>query len=239
MRKIMIYGLSSSRVKGFIRYVGQTVLTLDHRLTCHVTGGRKRYTNTYKDNWIHKELKEGFSINIHLLDSTLNGDADDLERYYIRKYRDKIGFRLTNYQNGGLRGNNSHNSKSLLQYDLSGNFIKEYLNSMEAGECLDTVPKNIRKCCTGKRKSAGGFIWKYRSGKIEKNIPSVKRNFDYNKKPVSKYSISDDFITSYDSIREAEKYVTVTASDISMCLNGHMKTAGGFKWEFRLKHQIP
>ena len=59
-------------------------------------------------------------------------------------------------------GTGNPNSKCVLQYDLNGNFIKEWeyilLASKELGVCLSS----IGQCCKGKLKKAGGFVWKYK-----------------------------------------------------------------------------
>jgi len=53
------------------------------------------------------------------------------------------------------------NSKSVLQYDLEGNFIKEWENRILAAESLGKKSQGaISECCSGKRKSIYGYIWK-------------------------------------------------------------------------------
>lgn len=51
-------------------------------------------------------------------------------------------------------------SKKVLQYDLQGNFMKEWESTMEAERQLKIY--NIRACCTGKLKTAGKYKWKYK-----------------------------------------------------------------------------
>lgn len=48
--------------------------------------------------------------------------------------------------------------KIVLQYDLDGNLIKEYIGIPNIG--IDK--SNISNCCRGIGKSAGGFIWRYK-----------------------------------------------------------------------------
>lgn len=51
----------------------------------------------------------------------------------------------------------------VLQYSLDGDFIGEYDSAKDAANALGrSIRGNITSCCTGKRKSAGGFIWKYK-----------------------------------------------------------------------------
>ena len=47
------------------------------------------------------------------------------------------------------------------QYDLNGNFIKEYKSIKQAKKENKRCSK-ISDCCTGKRKTAGGYVWKYK-----------------------------------------------------------------------------
>lgn len=56
-------------------------------------------------------------------------------------------------------GKEHHSSMPVLQYDLKNNFIKKWANIKEAQDNLKIF--HISDCCKGKRKSAGGYIWKY------------------------------------------------------------------------------
>ena len=53
-------------------------------------------------------------------------------------------------------------SKTVLQFDKNGNFIKEWISTQEIGRILKLHQPNIWKCCHGERKTCGGFIWKYK-----------------------------------------------------------------------------
>lgn len=53
-------------------------------------------------------------------------------------------------------------SRKVQQFDkVTGEFIAEFESVKEAGEKTRTESTNISRCCNGKLKSAGGFIWKY------------------------------------------------------------------------------
>lgn len=54
------------------------------------------------------------------------------------------------------------NSKPIIQYDLEGNFIKEWKSSKEASRKLHIYDSNINCCLKGKYKSSNGFKWKYK-----------------------------------------------------------------------------
>ncbi len=52
-------------------------------------------------------------------------------------------------------------SKKIGQYSMDGKYIKEYASLKDAEEETGIFKSNISKVCSGKLKSAGGFIWKY------------------------------------------------------------------------------
>lgn len=62
----------------------------------------------------------------------------------------------------GNKGHKHPSSKPVVQFDSYGNIIKEYENSGEASELLNIDRSSINRCCNGKRKTAGGFCWKFK-----------------------------------------------------------------------------
>lgn len=52
-------------------------------------------------------------------------------------------------------------SKKVYQYDLDGNFIREWVSASEVERQLGYAQSNINACCLGKRKTAYGYIWRY------------------------------------------------------------------------------
>lgn len=53
-------------------------------------------------------------------------------------------------------------SKPIFQYSKSGDFIREWKSAREVERVLDIYNTGIIACCKGKRKSAGGFVWRYK-----------------------------------------------------------------------------
>lgn len=50
----------------------------------------------------------------------------------------------------------------VIQYDLNGNFIKQWPSVYKAALELDLRSNNMYECCNhGRYKSVGGFRWKY------------------------------------------------------------------------------
>lgn len=51
--------------------------------------------------------------------------------------------------------------KNVYQYDLEGNFIKKWDYIVDAAKTLKIDSSSISAVCRGRRKTAGGYIWKY------------------------------------------------------------------------------
>jgi len=52
--------------------------------------------------------------------------------------------------------------KPTIQYSLDGDFIQEWHSVAEAERATGIGRRNIGAVCNGKRKTAGGFKWKYK-----------------------------------------------------------------------------
>ena len=62
----------------------------------------------------------------------------------------------------GKFGSEHHSSKKVAQYDKQNNeLIKIWDSMMDVQRELGIDNASISKCCKGKLKSAGGFVWKY------------------------------------------------------------------------------
>ena len=59
---------------------------------------------------------------------------------------------------------NNPSKKPVLQFSKDGIFIAEYSSIGEAERLTGCYHQHISKCCKGKLKSTGGFIWKYKEG---------------------------------------------------------------------------
>lgn len=128
------------------------------------------YINLYKNGimkhiTIHKLVAEAF-ISI----------PDELKKYIGTRHlqvnhkdEDKTNNIYTNLEwcsasyntNYGTRNKKAVEklSKIVLQYDLNGDFIKEWKS---VTECRRNGFKHVDDVCRGERKSCGGYIWKYK-----------------------------------------------------------------------------
>ena len=52
--------------------------------------------------------------------------------------------------------------KTVVQIDFNGFFVREFISIHEAYNVTKISRDSISKCCKGKLKQAGGYIWKYK-----------------------------------------------------------------------------
>lgn len=104
---------------------------------------------------VHRLVAEAFIPNPNNLpqvnhkdENKLNNSVDNLE-WCDAKYNSNYGTHLEKI------------SKKVLQYDLEGNFIKEWQSTREC-ERNGFSHTGISSCCRGKLKYYKGFIWRYK-----------------------------------------------------------------------------
>lgn len=114
-------------------------------------------------------------------------------------------------------------SKTIYQYDLDGNLIRQWESVKQAGETLSINRPSISNCLKGRYKSAGGFIWKY---SVEEVVP-VKKT-----KSIEQYDLEGTLIKIWDSINSIENETNYKRKTIYACANGQNNTAYGYIWKY-------
>lgn len=118
---------------------------------------------------------------------------------------------------------------SLFQYDLSGKFIKGWLNQEDAGNELGIDPSSIGKVLNGQRNTAGGYFWS--NIKMEQFIPFKS---PYQVKQICKYDLKDNLIEIFESASAAARSLGKTdgSAILKVCKNIR-PTAYGYKWKYK------
>lgn len=63
--------------------------------------------------------------------------------------------------------------KPIIQYDLNGNFIKEWDSVTDASQILNLNYSAINNCVNNRLKTSGGFVWKHKE-KMEFHISKIE-----------------------------------------------------------------
>ena len=101
------------------------------------------------------KMKEHFSIK-------------SKERFQKEEEREKLRISNKRYEDSKTEDQKLNDiliqkCKGIIQYDKDMNYINEYPSIRDAERKTNIVRSNIMKCCKGKYKSAGGFIWRYKN----------------------------------------------------------------------------
>ena len=69
--------------------------------------------------------------------------------------------KMSEAQKGLQAGAKNGRAKRIVQLDVNDNVIQEWDYITQAADTLNICRQGINACCIGKRKSAGGFHWRY------------------------------------------------------------------------------
>ena len=130
-------------------------------------------------------------------------DVCEKEMFYINKYQsDNPKFGYNKTKGGeGLRATDETKQK--------------ISNSLKDKPASESKKENCRKAQTG----------------LKRNKESIEKTRKKLKHPISQYSLQDNFIRNWDSIREAANELGFSESVIGRCVNNKRKTAYKFIWK--------
>lgn len=126
-------------------------------------------------------------------------------------------------------------SKPVIQLDLYGNYINEFPSIQEAQRQLKL--SHIWDCVTGKRKTVGGYQWRY-ADDCENVKPVVYEKSGKPYKQINQYDKKMNLIKTWNSIAEASKELNIERAGIIATCNNRQKTAGGFIWKYKEEEMI-
>lgn len=120
--------------------------------------------------YVHRLVAEAFISNPdnlpqvnHKDGNKLNNCVDNLEWVTASQnqcHAIDLGLRASS-PNLGKFGDKNPLSKSFSQYDLNGNFIKQWKGISETAKTLGFSFSELSRCLNGRRKTCRGYIWKF------------------------------------------------------------------------------
>lgn len=172
-------------------------------------------------------------------------DAKRIEVEQIAKHRSKeweYGYNCTLGGDGALgyirsqeaiQGTIDGNSKTIYQYSIDGEFVKEWKSAITIERELGYSSTCIGACCLGRRKQAYGYIWKH---DYAEKVESITIGLECN--PIHQYSLDGKFIRSWKSGKQIEKELGFYSTNIYLCCNGGQISAYWFLWSYDKKDYI-
>ena len=122
--------------------------------------------------------------------------------------------------------------RPVIQYDLAGNFIRQWQNYYEAANHYGVSLKAISNAVVNKHCSAG-FQWrKIKKGEDIKPIDPFCNN---GIRTVYQISKDNKIIKEYPSTTSASKQTGIDRASINKTALGQRRTAGGFIWSYEAR----
>lgn len=153
---------------------------------------------------LYKSTDHQYGYNL-----TIGGDG--VSGYTFSKETKKHLSEIRSGENHWNYGNfNNKTSKPILQFDLDGNFIKEWPSGNEINRQLHYNANNVTNCCRDKLQTYQNYIWifksDYENGK-RPNTNTLTKQFGHGvrSKAVLQYDFLGNFIAEYKSCAEAGK----------------------------------
>ena len=128
--------------------------------------------NLYSDNgvgkmfFVHRLVAEMFLANPHDYkqvnhkdENKANNAVTNLE-WCNAKYNENFGTKKERELQTKTLNHKRNGRKRIGQYEMNGNFIREWNSLIEASNSLNISIGNISAAINGKRNHAGGYIWK-------------------------------------------------------------------------------
>jgi len=160
-----------------------------------------------------------------------NETIQKLKNYWSDYYTSNNGHNLGKKQSKEtcLKKSKSAPSQPILQYDLDGNFIREWERIRYAEKELGIHNQSITMVCQGKKDSAGGFQWSYKNSPKEiKQVRSAKNGI-----PILQYDLDNNLIKEWPSTKIASLELKIDNGQICSVCKGKGKSAGGYIWKYK------
>ena len=112
--------------------------------------------------------------------------------------------------------------RKIKQFDLEGNFIREWDSIVDAAQALNIDKANIGHCCrhTINHNSAGGYIWRYK----DDTTPIIK----FTSNSICVLNLNKELVKIFKTAKEASVELNVSTTSISNCCNHKIENVKGY-----------
>jgi hypothetical protein len=132
-----------------------------------------------------------------------------------------------------LKANNigaySYKFRKVFQYDLDGNFVREFADVDDACKLYSLDRNAVMKVCSQEKCVLAEFQWRY----YYRN--KIRRTAGPHGRKVYQLSTEGCLLNTYESVAEASAKTHLHSSGICNVLNGKYKNTGGFIWVYNFQ----
>tara|TARA_R110002153_G_C13187161_1_gene485667 strand:- start:128 stop:916 length:789 start_codon:yes stop_codon:yes gene_type:complete len=205
-------------------YIGSSI-DIDYRWT--------QYKKVQKTQMKISSSISHYGYDNHDFDVLTECDADllnDFEFSYKQEFVDEKGWEnALFYYLDDNRGFSDIQRKPVFQYHLDGSFVVSFDGVRDAARKTGISHGSIALVALKKRKSTGGFQWRYdKQEKISAIKPQAGR-----KQTLLVFNNEGDLLYEFASTTKAADFLKLDRSSISKVARGERKTAGGFKYSYK------
>lgn len=218
------------------RYIGQTKRSVKKRWE----GKEESYkTSSYFYSALKKYGWNGFEHEI-LAEVSID-ELDDLEKFYISKYKTNDSDYGYNLQSGG----NNNKTFAVSTIKKLSEAKKGHSTSQETKNKIRNKQKGQHhSIATEFKKGHKNNGWKW-SEASRKKLSNSRKGMKFSKehieklklchcKPVVQYDLNMNFIAEYVSTKEAARINNMDSTTISSCCNGKLKTSNHYIWKWKV-----
>jgi hypothetical protein len=219
---------------------------------------KRAYATNRTKFWKNIVKKAGYQVEITHRDIIWE-EACSIEKYLIAFYgrRDLGQGTLVNLTDGGegipgfrqypeiIKRISLKNSRTIIQYNKKGDFIKEWISAIEAKRNLKIGMTRIIDSCKGIKHTAGGFIWRYKDPNKwfppfyvdNRYTEESNKKISENKRiPIIQYALDGKFIKEWKSATDYCLENSKSQNEggfIARCCKGKIPSAFGFVWRYK------
>lgn len=125
-----------------------------------------RIASNIKGTTVHRLVAQAFVYNpkpneysiVNHLDSDRKNNISENLEWTTYKGNSQHSAEYRKLKTGGVH----HNAKTVLRFSLEGEYIDEFKSGSFAQEATGVSKHVIYKCCTGRHKRAGNYVWRYK-----------------------------------------------------------------------------
>lgn len=214
-------------------YIGQTKQT---------TAQRWIRGKGYKGQLVERAIKKYGWENIEhkvLYTDLSEEEANNLEIELIAKYKstdERYGYNISSGGKGmgqGLKHSPEHyemlsarNRKAVDCYNRDGEYLASFKSIMAAADCVNGGFKVISACCNGAKKSAYGYVWRFKGEPFNKYETASKKG-GVKGFPVEVFDEKGKYVGRFKNVKAASKATGIREDVIAKVCKGKLASKNG------------